>query len=42
MNAEAASYTVGHESPSQFSRDDARMFGQSPRRDVAALRFQAA
>lgn len=42
LNAETASYTVGYESPSQFSREYARMFGQSPRRDVAALRLRAA
>lgn len=36
-NAEAAAYRVGYESPSQFSREYARMFGAPPRRDVAAL-----
>ncbi|WP_116138943.1 AraC family transcriptional regulator [Trinickia diaoshuihuensis] len=36
-NAEAAAYRVGYESPSQFSREYARMFGAPPRRDIAAL-----
>ena len=36
-NAESAAYRVGYESPSQFSREYARMFGAPPRRDVAAL-----
>lgn len=37
-NAEAAPYRVGYESPSQFSREYARMFGAPPRRDIAALK----
>jgi AraC-like DNA-binding protein len=39
-NADAAStaYRVGYESPSQFSRDYARMFGAPPMRDVAGMR----
>ena len=36
-NAETAAYRVGYESPSQFSREYARMFGAPPRRDVAAM-----
>ena len=36
-NAETAAYQVGYESPSQFSREYARMFGAPPRRDVAGL-----
>ena len=36
-NAESAAYRVGYESPSQFSREYARMFGAPPRRDVVAL-----
>lgn len=36
-NAETAAYQVGYESPSQFSREYARMFGAPPRRDVVAL-----
>ena len=42
MNAETASYTVGYESPSQFSREYARLFGNAPRRDVVAFRAQVA
>lgn len=34
---ESAAFEVGYESPSQFSREYSRMFGTSPRRDVAAL-----
>lgn len=36
--AEAVSYEVGYESPSQFSREYARLFGQPPRRDAERLR----
>ncbi len=35
-NVETAAFRVGYESPSQFSREYSRMFGVSPRRDVAA------
>jgi len=35
---EMAAFRVGYESPSQFSREYSRMFGTSPRRDVASLR----
>ena len=38
-NAETASLEVGYESPSQFSREYARMFGAPPKRDTA--RWQA-
>ena len=41
-NVETAAFRVGYESPSQFSREYARMFGTSPRRDVATLRQLAA
>ncbi|TFW13919.1 AraC family transcriptional regulator [Duganella callida] len=41
-NAETAAFQVGYESPSQFSREYARMFGAPPRRDIAALRALAA
>ncbi|MDR3513743.1 MAG: AraC family transcriptional regulator [Caulobacteraceae bacterium] len=34
LNAETAAAQVGYESPSQFSRDYARLFGAPPRRDV--------
>lgn len=39
-NADAAStaYRVGYESPSQFSREYARMFGAPPMRDIAGIR----
>ncbi len=37
-DAATACYRVGYESPSQFSREYRRMFGQSPRRDIARLR----
>jgi AraC-like DNA-binding protein len=37
-NAEEAAFQVGYESPSQFSRDYARMFGAPPRRDVIGVR----
>jgi AraC-like DNA-binding protein len=40
--AEAVAYEVGYESPSQFSREYARLFGQPPRRDVERLRAEAA
>lgn len=36
-NVENAAYDVGYESPSQFSREYTRMFGVSPRRDVASF-----
>ena len=41
-NAETAAYRVGYESPSQFSREYSRMFGASPRRDIASVRSLAA
>ena len=37
-DAATACYRVGYESASQFSREYRRMFGQSPRRDIARLR----
>ncbi|MCI4589300.1 AraC family transcriptional regulator [Sphingobium sp. BYY-5] len=37
-DAAATAYRVGYESPSQFSREYARMFGNSPLRDAALLR----
>jgi AraC-like DNA-binding protein len=40
-NVETAAFQVGYE-PSQFSREYSRMFGMSPRRDVASLRDAAA
>ncbi|HWW26010.1 MAG TPA: AraC family transcriptional regulator [Caulobacter sp.] len=41
-NVENTAFQVGYESPSQFSREYSRMFGASPRRDVASLRRLAA
>ena len=41
-NVETAAFGVGYESPSQFSREYARMFGTPPKRDVLALRATAA
>ena len=38
MDASAASYQVGYESASQFSRDYRRLFGAPPRREVETLR----
>ncbi|AYC32640.1 AraC family transcriptional regulator [Pseudomonas cavernae] len=41
LEASAASYRVGYESPSQFSREYSRLFGAPPLRDLARLRKQA-
>lgn len=38
LDASAASFRVGYESPSQFSREYRRLFGASPRREIASLR----
>ncbi len=38
LEASTASYKVGYESPSHFSREYSRMFGAPPRADVARLR----
>ncbi|MGI4849886.1 MAG: AraC family transcriptional regulator [Janthinobacterium lividum] len=40
VDAAAAGYRVGYESPSQFSREYARHFGQAPMRDIAQTRAQ--
>jgi AraC-like DNA-binding protein len=37
LDASAASFRVGYESPSQFSREYRRLFGTSPRREIASL-----
>ncbi|MCB8874340.1 AraC family transcriptional regulator [Acidisoma silvae] len=44
VNVEAAAFQVGYESPSQFSREYARMFGAPPKRDARQMQvaFQAA
>jgi AraC-like DNA-binding protein len=36
LDAAEAAFRVGYESPSQFSREYRRMFGNSPRRDIRA------
>jgi AraC-like DNA-binding protein len=41
LDVSSAAYRVGYESPSQFSREYARLFGASPKRDIAALRRPA-
>jgi AraC-like DNA-binding protein len=41
LEAAAAGYRVGYESPSQFSREYRRLFGAPPRREVVALRRRA-
>lgn len=38
IDAARAAYTVGYESPSQFSREYARLFGAPPMRDVGLIR----
>tara|TARA_R110000850_G_scaffold184895_2_gene310637 strand:- start:3464 stop:4423 length:960 start_codon:yes stop_codon:yes gene_type:complete len=42
LEAATASYRVGYESPSHFSREYSRMFGAPPRADVSQLRGQHA
>jgi AraC-like DNA-binding protein len=42
MNAANAAFEVGYESPSQFTREYGRLFGDSPLRDIANLRQMAA
>jgi AraC-like DNA-binding protein len=42
ISAERAAYEVGYASPSQFSREYARLFGQPPRRDAEHLRADSA
>lgn len=41
LEAAAAGYRVGYESPSQFSREYSRLFGAPPLRDLARLRSTA-
>ena len=38
LDAARASYSVGYESPSQFSREYSRLFGAPPSRDIAQLK----
>ncbi len=42
LEAATASYRVGYESPSHFSREYSRMFGAPPRADVSKLRGEQA
>lgn len=41
LDAGTAAYNVGYESPSQFSREYSRLFGNSPLRDITNLRQMA-
>ncbi len=38
LDASSAAFSVGYESPSQFSREYSRFFGSPPLRDIATLR----
>ncbi|MGH8087543.1 MAG: helix-turn-helix domain-containing protein, partial [Stenotrophomonas sp.] len=38
LDAASAGFRVGYESPSQFSRDYARVFGAPPAKDAGRLR----
>jgi AraC-like DNA-binding protein len=38
LDATRAAFDVGYESPSQFTREYKRLFGQPPMRDVKARR----
>lgn len=40
IDAASASFHVGYESPSQFSREYSRLYGSSPARDIVSLRQQ--
>lgn len=40
LTVEAAARQVGYESPSQFSREYKRLFGEAPRRDILDRRLQ--
>lgn len=41
-NVKTAAFEVGYESPTQFSREYARMFGMPPRRDTLMIRYGSA
>jgi len=41
LDAGEAAFRVGYESQSQFGREYRRQFGESPRRDIAALKAEA-
>jgi AraC-like DNA-binding protein len=38
LDAASAAFSVGYESPSQFSREYSRFFGSPPLRDISTLR----
>ena len=38
MDAATAGHVVGYDSPSQFSREYARLFGAPPARDIAKIK----
>ncbi|MDB5620496.1 AraC family transcriptional regulator [Tardiphaga sp.] len=42
MDVGTAGYSVGYQSPSQFSREYSRLYGLSPMRDASAARLQMA
>ncbi len=42
MDVGSAGYSVGYQSPSQFSREYSRLYGLSPLRDASAARLQTA
>jgi AraC-like DNA-binding protein len=42
LDVGSAGYAVGYQSPSQFSREYTRLYGQSPLRDVGGLRLAPA
>jgi AraC-like DNA-binding protein len=42
MDVGTAGYSVGYQSPSQFSREYSRLYGQSPLRDANTARMQVA
>jgi AraC-like DNA-binding protein len=41
LDAASAAFEVGYESPSQFSREYSRFFGQPPMRDIKALQLSS-
>jgi AraC-like DNA-binding protein len=41
LDAAQAAFRVGYESPSQFGREYRRIFGESPHRDVAAIKLES-
>ncbi len=41
IDAASAAFQVGYESPSQFTREYSRLFGNPPRRDIQSLLVEA-